>query len=148
MASRGARDNFDNLIGWHVAAFDAMILSQTVALALEAHGLGICYMGTTLFVMQDIAEYKEEKDKKSVSLNEAERLADQAKQDEKDSVPEGFHHVAQKMKSRARVKTLLRPFHTNESLRTVKRESAVPRIKSSCALGATVDVTSQRPPRK
>ena len=35
------------------------------------------------YVMQDIADYKEEKDKKSVSLNEAERLADQAKQDEK-----------------------------------------------------------------
>jgi carboxyl-terminal processing protease len=35
------------------------------------------------YVMQDIADYKVEQDKKSVSLNEAERLAEQAKQDEK-----------------------------------------------------------------
>ena len=33
---RGARDNFGNLIGWHVAAFDAMILSQSVCLGFEA----------------------------------------------------------------------------------------------------------------
>ncbi len=34
-------------------------------------------------MLQDIKEYQADKDKKSVSLNEAERLADQAKQDEK-----------------------------------------------------------------
>lgn len=52
---RGARDNFDNLIGYHVAAFDAMILSQSVCLGFEAQGLGICYMGTTLHAMGEIA---------------------------------------------------------------------------------------------
>jgi hypothetical protein len=36
-----------------------MILAQTVSLALESHGLGICYMGTTLFAMRDIADYLE-----------------------------------------------------------------------------------------
>ena len=40
----------------HVAGYDAMILSQTVALACESHGLGICYMGTTLFSMRAIAD--------------------------------------------------------------------------------------------
>jgi carboxyl-terminal processing protease len=35
------------------------------------------------YVLQDIKEYQADKDKKSVSLNEAERLAEQAKQDEK-----------------------------------------------------------------
>jgi len=56
---RGARDNFDNFIGYHVAAFDAMILSQNVSLGFEARGLGICYMGTTLHSMTEIAEYLE-----------------------------------------------------------------------------------------
>jgi len=55
----GARDNFGNLIGYHVAAFDAMILSQSVCLGFEAQGLGICYMGTTLHSMAEIAEYLE-----------------------------------------------------------------------------------------
>ena len=54
---RGARDNFNNLIGYHVAAFDAMILSQNVCLGFEAEGLGICYMGTTLHSMTEIAEF-------------------------------------------------------------------------------------------
>jgi nitroreductase len=56
---RGARDNFDNLIGWHVAAFDAMIVAQNVCLGFEAHGLGICYMGTTLHSMTEIADFLE-----------------------------------------------------------------------------------------
>jgi nitroreductase len=54
---RGARDNFNNLIGYHVAAFDAMIVAQTVCLGFEAHGIGICYMGTTLHSMGEIGEY-------------------------------------------------------------------------------------------
>ena len=56
MKARGARDNFNNLIGYHVAAFDALLLSQSVALGVEAQGLGICYMGTTLHAMRDIGE--------------------------------------------------------------------------------------------
>jgi hypothetical protein len=31
-----------------VAAIDAILVSQNVALAAEGHGLGICYMGSTL----------------------------------------------------------------------------------------------------
>jgi nitroreductase len=59
LAQRGARLNFGNLISWHVAAFDAIILAQTAALALESHGLGICYMGTTLHRMREIADFLE-----------------------------------------------------------------------------------------
>jgi nitroreductase len=59
LAQRQARLGFADLISWHTAAFDAMILSQTAALAFEAHGLGICYMGTTLFSMTAIAEFLE-----------------------------------------------------------------------------------------
>lgn len=59
LAQRGARLNFGNLISYHVAAFDAIILAQTTALALESHGLGLCYMGTTLHSMAEIAEFLE-----------------------------------------------------------------------------------------
>ncbi len=54
---RGARDNFNNLIGYHVAALDAMIVAQNACLGFQAHGLGICYMGTTLHSMTEIAEF-------------------------------------------------------------------------------------------
>lgn len=59
LAQRGARLNFGNLISYHVAAFDAIIVAQTAALAFESHGLGICYMGTTLHSMRGIAELLE-----------------------------------------------------------------------------------------
>jgi nitroreductase len=54
---RHARDNFNNLIGWHTAAFDAMIVAQNACLGFEARGLGICYMGTTMFRIAEIAEF-------------------------------------------------------------------------------------------
>ena len=53
----GARDNFNNLIGYHVAAFDAMIVAQNVCLGFQAQGIGICYMGTTLHSMTEIADF-------------------------------------------------------------------------------------------
>lgn len=59
LAARGARDNFNNLIGYHVAAFDAIIVAQNVCLGFEARGLGICYMGTTLHRMGEIADFLE-----------------------------------------------------------------------------------------
>jgi nitroreductase len=59
LAQRGARLGFGDFVSWHVASFDAMILAQTAALALQSHGLGICYMGTTLFAMRAIADFLE-----------------------------------------------------------------------------------------
>lgn len=59
LAARGARDNFANLIGWHVAVIDTVIVAQNVCLGFEARGLGICYMGTTLHSMRRIAEFLE-----------------------------------------------------------------------------------------
>lgn len=56
LAQRGARLGFADFLSWHVAAFDAIILAQTAALALESRGLGICYMGTTLHRMREIAD--------------------------------------------------------------------------------------------
>ncbi len=59
LAQREARLGFGDLISWHVAGYDAIILAQTAALALESHGLGICYMGTTLHSMGAIADFLE-----------------------------------------------------------------------------------------
>ncbi len=59
LAQRDARLGFADFISWHVASFDAIILAQTTALALESHGLGICYMGTTLHSMRAIADFLE-----------------------------------------------------------------------------------------
>ena len=42
-----APDNFDNYFSFMVAAIDAILISQTVALAAESKGLGICYLGST-----------------------------------------------------------------------------------------------------
>lgn len=56
-AQRGARDNFNNLLGWHVALIDAIIVAQNVVLGLEARGLGTCYMGTTLHAMGELADF-------------------------------------------------------------------------------------------
>lgn len=54
---RGARDNFNNLLGYHVAAYDAMIVAQNICLGFEAHGLGICYMGTTLYALHELVDF-------------------------------------------------------------------------------------------
>lgn len=43
-----APDNFDNFMSFMIGAIDAILVSQNVALAAEAKGLGICYMGSTL----------------------------------------------------------------------------------------------------
>lgn len=43
-----APDNFDNFMSFMIAAIDATLASQNVALAAEARGLGVCYMGSTL----------------------------------------------------------------------------------------------------
>jgi nitroreductase len=48
LSQNDAPDNFDNFMSFMVAAIDAVLVAQNVALAAEAHGLGICYMGTTL----------------------------------------------------------------------------------------------------
>ena len=59
LQQRGARLGFGDLVSWHVCAFDAVILAQTSALALEAQGLGICYMGSTLHAMRALADFLE-----------------------------------------------------------------------------------------
>jgi nitroreductase len=54
-----APDNFDDFFAFLVAAVDAILVSQNVALAAEAKGLGICYMGSTLANVDQIGEILE-----------------------------------------------------------------------------------------
>jgi nitroreductase len=57
LRQRRARDNFNNLLGYHVAAYDAMIVAQNVCLGFEARGIGICYMGTTLYALPELVDF-------------------------------------------------------------------------------------------
>ena len=50
-----APDNFDNFMSFMIGAIDAILASQNAALAAEAEGLGVCYMGTTLASALEIA---------------------------------------------------------------------------------------------
>lgn len=54
-----APDNFGDFFAFLVAAIDAILVSQNVALAAEAKGLGICYMGSTLANADQIGEILE-----------------------------------------------------------------------------------------
>jgi len=56
LALREAPDNFDNFMSFMIGAIDAILASQNAALAAEAEGLGICYMGTTLASCGEIAK--------------------------------------------------------------------------------------------
>lgn len=53
---RGAAPRYDNFAWFVNAATDALLCSQNVALEAEAHGLGICYLGTTIYTADKIAE--------------------------------------------------------------------------------------------
>lgn len=51
-----APDNFDNYFSFMIAAIDAILVAQTVALAAESRGLGLCYLGSTLANADQIGE--------------------------------------------------------------------------------------------
>ena len=53
---RSAQPGYDNLLSFMTAAIDAIIVAQTVCIAAEAEGLGICYLGTTTYMAQKIIE--------------------------------------------------------------------------------------------
>ncbi|OQY37315.1 MAG: NADPH-dependent oxidoreductase [Anaerolineaceae bacterium 4572_5.2] len=59
LALNNAPDNFDDFLGFMVAAIDAVLVSQNVALAAETKGLGICYIGSTLAHCEEVAQILE-----------------------------------------------------------------------------------------
>ncbi len=53
---RGAEPGYDNFLSFMTAAIDALLVAQTVCIAAEAEGLGICYLGTTTYMAKGIID--------------------------------------------------------------------------------------------
>lgn len=51
-----AEPGYDNFLSFFTAAIDALLVAQTVCIAAEAEGLGICYLGTTTYSADKIIE--------------------------------------------------------------------------------------------
>jgi nitroreductase len=56
---RNAEPGYDNFLSFFTAAIDALLASQNVCLEAEAHGLGICYLGTATYNADRIIEILE-----------------------------------------------------------------------------------------
>ena len=56
---READPAYDNFAWFLHAATDALLAAQNLCIAAEAHGLGICYLGTTIYTAGDIARILE-----------------------------------------------------------------------------------------
>ncbi len=54
---RDAEPGYDNFLSFFTAAIDALLVSQNVAVAAEAHGLGICYLGTTTYQADKLIDF-------------------------------------------------------------------------------------------
>jgi hypothetical protein len=53
---RNAEPGYDNFLSFMTAAIDALLVAQTVCIAAESKGLGICYLGTTTYNAQKIID--------------------------------------------------------------------------------------------
>lgn len=51
-----SKQSFDDLLGFLTGTVDAAIAAQTISLAAESAGLGICYMGTTWWAANKIID--------------------------------------------------------------------------------------------
>jgi nitroreductase len=51
---RNASPGYDNFLSFVTAAIDALLVAQTVCIAAESKGLGICYLGTTTYMAKGI----------------------------------------------------------------------------------------------
>lgn len=56
---RKAEPGYDNFLSFITASIDAIIAAQTLCVAAEAKGLGICYLGTTTYMAGKIIEILE-----------------------------------------------------------------------------------------
>ncbi len=54
---RDADPGYDNFLSFFTAAIDALLVAQNAAVAAEAHGLGICYLGTTTYQADKLIEF-------------------------------------------------------------------------------------------
>ena len=53
---RRAEPGYDNFLSFITAAIDALLVAQTFCVAAESKGLGICYLGTTIYNAQKIID--------------------------------------------------------------------------------------------
>ncbi|MCA1756684.1 MAG: nitroreductase family protein [Bacteroidales bacterium] len=53
---RNAEPGYDNFLSFMTAAIDALLVAQTVCVAAESKGLGICYLGTVIYTADRIIE--------------------------------------------------------------------------------------------
>lgn len=53
---RDAKPGYDNFLSFFTAAIDALLVAQTFCVAAESQGLGICYLGTTIYNADKIIE--------------------------------------------------------------------------------------------
>ncbi len=53
---RKANPGYDNFLSFFTAAIDALLVAQNVCIAAEEKGLGICYLGTTIYTADKIIE--------------------------------------------------------------------------------------------
>lgn len=54
-----AEPGYDNFLSFFTAATDALLAAQTICIAAEAEGLGICYLGTATYMADKIIEVLE-----------------------------------------------------------------------------------------
>jgi nitroreductase len=53
---RKAEPGYDNFLSFVTSSIDAVIVAQTVCIAAESEGLGICYLGTTTYMAHKLIE--------------------------------------------------------------------------------------------
>jgi len=53
---RKAKPGYDNFLSFFTAAIDALLVAQTLCIAAESAGLGICYLGTTTYMAHKIID--------------------------------------------------------------------------------------------
>jgi hypothetical protein len=53
---RKADPGYDNFLSFFTAAIDALLVAQTLCIAAESEGLGICYLGTTTYMAKGIID--------------------------------------------------------------------------------------------
>jgi nitroreductase len=57
--ARNADPGYDNFLSFMTAAIDALLVAQNVCIAAENEGLGICYLGTTTYMAENIIDILE-----------------------------------------------------------------------------------------
>ena len=56
---RDAEPGYNNFLSFFTAAIDALLVAQNVCIAAENEGLGICYLGTTTYMADQIIDILE-----------------------------------------------------------------------------------------